>query len=90
MSDDGKSIIVLVNTTATIQSKMPVRVPYMTRYTIYANGTINMDATFNTPEARSIVHRLGLRAELTAGMEAISYYGNGPHENYSFRIERNK
>lgn len=86
MSEDGKSIIVLVNTTATIQSKMPIRLPYITQYTIYANGAIDVDATFNTPDPRSIVHRLGLRAELVPGMESVAYYGNGPHENYSDRI----
>lgn len=86
INEDGKSIIVLVNTTAIIQSKIPVPLPYTTQYTIYANGTIDVDATFSTPEARSIVHRLGLRAELVPGMESVSYYGNGPYENYADRL----
>ncbi|MBO9732620.1 MAG: DUF4981 domain-containing protein [Chitinophaga sp.] len=87
ISDNGKSITVLVNASAIIGSKTPVNVPYLVRYEIYANGVIDVDATFNTPAARSIVHRLGLRAALTPGMENISYYGNGPYENYSDRLQ---
>ncbi len=87
IADDDKSATVLVNTDAVIQSTTPVNLPYMVRYTVYANGVIDVDATFNTPATRSIVHRLGLRAEIVPGLEDVKYYGHGPHENYSDRIK---
>jgi len=81
VSADGKSVTVISSTTASIQSTTPVKVPYLVKYIIYADGTIDMDASFTAPQT-NIIHRLGLQVVLPAGMENIHYYARGPHENY--------
>ncbi|PXV66284.1 beta-galactosidase [Dysgonomonas alginatilytica] len=85
IADDQKSVTVISSTTATIASDKAVKIPYLVKYTIYSDGTIDIDAGFASPSAGSIVRRLGLQIVLPAGMENIRYYGHGPHENYSDR-----
>lgn len=82
VAQDGKSVVVVFNTTATIASPKEVKVPYLVKYTIYSNGVIDVDANFSSPDAGSIVRRLGLQMVLPAGMENIKWYGHGPQENY--------
>ena len=82
MAADGKSVTVISSTTATINSEKPVRVPYLVKYVIYADGTIDVDASFTSPQDGRIIHRLGLQVVLPEDMENIRYYGRGPHENY--------
>ncbi|WP_029906902.1 glycoside hydrolase family 2 TIM barrel-domain containing protein [Prevotella sp. 10(H)] len=84
-SADGKSVTIISSTTATINSGKPVKIPYMVKYIVYADGTIDVDASFASPQAGSIVHRLGLQMVLPQGMENVQYYGRGPRENYSDR-----
>jgi len=60
-------------------------VTYSVKYTIYANGTVDVDASFVKPVEGRIVHRLGLQMVLPQAYENIQYYGRGPHENYSDR-----
>jgi beta-galactosidase len=83
----GKFVTILVNTTATIHAKEEVRIPYMVKYVVYANGTIDVDADFTKPENGSIIRRLGLQMEMPQEFENIEWYGNGPHENYIDRIQ---
>lgn len=85
IADDKKSVTVISSSTAIITSDKAVRIPYLLKYTIYSDGTIDVDANFTSPLAGSIVRRLGLQIVLPAGMENIRYYGHGPHENYSDR-----
>ncbi len=85
LSADHKSLTVTTNMGAVINTGSPISIPYTVVYTFYGDGTVDVDATFTTGPARSIVRRLGLRAELVAGLENIEYYGHGPHENYSDR-----
>ncbi|MBF0576977.1 glycoside hydrolase family 2 TIM barrel-domain containing protein [Dysgonomonas sp. GY617] len=85
VANDKKSVTVVTSTTATIASDKAVRIPYLLKYTIYSDGTIDLDASFTSPSAGSIVRRLGLQIVLPAGMDNIRYYGHGPHENYSDR-----
>lgn len=82
MSDDKKSLTVISNAVGVIQADKVVRIPYLVKYTVYADGTIDVDASFTSPPAGSFVHRLGLQLVLPAGMEKVTYYGRGPHENY--------
>lgn len=84
ISPDQKSVTVVSATTATIASSTPVRVPYLVKYVIYADGTIDVDASFTAPQVNTI-HRLGLQVVLSEGMDNVRYYGRGPHENYSDR-----
>lgn len=58
-------------------------------YTIYANGDIVVTNTF-TPATNTAVSaeiaRIGMKMEVPAGYENISYYGKGPDANY---VDRN-
>ena len=83
----GKFVTILVDASATIQSKQKVRVPYSVKYVIYADGTIDVDASFTKPANGSIIRRLGLQMQMPQGFENIQYYGKGPHENYIDRIK---
>lgn len=85
ISEDKKSVTVLFNTIATIKADRAEKIPYLIKYVIYSDGTIDVDANFTSPTAGSFVHRLGLQMVLPAGMENVRYYGHGPHENYSDR-----
>ena len=57
--------------------------PYDLRYTIYANGIVDMQATFQ-PQV-SDLRRIGLAWQFPLSYENVSYYGRGPWENYSDR-----
>ncbi len=85
LSADGKCVTLVFHAEAVIQSPKPVRIPYMVKYSVYADGTIDVDANFTTPPSGAPVHRLGLQAVLPAGFENVEYYGCGPRENYSDR-----
>lgn len=85
LASDGKSVTIISNTVATISSDKPVRIPYLVKYVIFADGTIDVDASFTAPQDGRIIHRLGLQVVLPQGMENVRYYGRGPHENYSDR-----
>jgi beta-galactosidase len=56
-------------------------------YTIYGNGYINVEATFDPDTSSSPLPRLGLVAALSEGLENVEWYGRGPHENYVDRKE---
>jgi beta-galactosidase len=88
-SKDEKSVSVITSTTAVTQGEKQARIPYSVKYIIYADGRIDIDASFVSPkiEPYSFVHRLGLRVVLPEGYENIEYYGCGPHENYPDRKE---
>ena len=58
--------------------------PYKVVYTVYADGVVDVNASFKTDEECTIP-RLGLVASLTPGYENVKWYGRGPHENYSDR-----
>lgn len=78
---DSKSVTVISGTTAVIDSPKPARIPYTVKYVVYANGTVDVDAGFTSPQV-NFIHRLGLQIVLPQGMENVQYYGRGSHENY--------
>ncbi len=82
---DGKSATVMVNIVATINRDKPVEIPYWVRYEVYANGVIDVDASFSTSPLGRQLPRLGLQMALVPGLEQVDWYGRGPHENYSDR-----
>lgn len=84
-ANDNRSVTIITNATRAIQAGKIVRIPYLVKYQVYADGTIDVDAGFSSPPAGSFVHRLGLQIVLPAGMEKVTYYGHGPHENYPDR-----
>ncbi|WP_455498249.1 glycoside hydrolase family 2 TIM barrel-domain containing protein [Coprobacter sp.] len=53
---------------------------YNVVYTIYSNGTMDMDVTF-TPISNEI-RRLGLSMQLAPGLENVEYYARGPKANH--------
>lgn len=59
-------------------------VSYRILYTVYADGIVDVNASFLTDEECS-VPRLGLVASVVPGYENVRWYGRGPHENYSDR-----
>ncbi|HCO68644.1 MAG TPA: beta-galactosidase [Dysgonomonas sp.] len=87
MADDRKSISILSDHVAVINSPKPVKLPYMVKYTIYGNGAIDVEGSFTKPSNGAIIRRLGLQLQLPQGFETIRYYGKGPHENYMDRIK---
>ena len=53
---------------------------YTIVYTIYSNGIMDMDVTFNTLNGN--IRRLGLSMQVSAGYENVKYYARGPLSNY--------
>lgn len=58
-----------------------VSVPYQVDYRLYANGTIDVDATFKADEHFNLP-RIALQASLNPTLEQVEWYGRGPLENY--------
>lgn len=85
IADDKKSVTVLSYMNATIAYHNPVEIPYLVKYIIYGDGTIDVDANFTLPSNSAIVHRLGLQVVLPQEYDNIQWYGRGPHENYADR-----
>ncbi|WP_276481649.1 glycoside hydrolase family 2 TIM barrel-domain containing protein [Paraflavitalea pollutisoli] len=56
-------------------------------YSIYPNGHIKVQALLKPDETRLFIPRLGLRMSLSGGLENVTWYGRGPHENYIDRKE---
>lgn len=55
-----------------------------TEYTIIESG-IRVRHRFRVPKAFKDLPRIGVRWQLASGFEALSWFGNGPHETYSDR-----
>jgi len=86
LDENGKFVTIVTDLRANIlANKVMVTIPYNVKYTIYSNGTMDVDAGFTKPENGYNVHRLGLQMVMPEGMEKIKWYGRGPHENYPDR-----
>ncbi|MDR2885219.1 MAG: hypothetical protein LBU95_00355 [Rikenellaceae bacterium] len=85
VSADGKCVTLVFHNRAVIQGSKAVKIPYAVTYSVYADGTIDVDASFTTPSSSAPMHRLGLQAVLRPGFENVEYYGRGPRENYADR-----
>ena len=51
-------------------------------YTVYGNGSIDIQTTFLPENSDVSLPKLGLISELCPGYENVEYYGAGPFENY--------
>ncbi|MBN2614004.1 MAG: DUF4981 domain-containing protein [Bacteroidales bacterium] len=51
-------------------------------YTVYGNGSIDVQTTFLPGNPDVSLPKMGLIAELCPGFEYVEYYGCGPFENY--------
>lgn len=85
VDEQRKKVTVIHSSTAVIQAPRNIQVPFTLQYTIYSNGTIDVDSYFTLPSNADIVHRLGLQMVLRPDFDKIIYYGNGPYENYADR-----
>lgn len=72
-------------TTATVTSVVGgSKCPYTLVYTIYANGIVDLKATFRPAAAN--LRRIGLQLNFAPGYEDVSYYARGSWENYVDRL----
>lgn len=82
-SADGKTVTVV----ATIDSRAAgVDVPHTISYTINADGTIGVKASFHTADNFNLP-RLSLQTMLSPALENVEWYGRGPMENYADRCD---
>lgn len=81
-SSDGKSAVV---TTAIAANNSYGSFPYTVIYTVYGDGSIDVDVAITNVTETNTIPRIGLQMALQPGMENVQWYGRGPHENYSDR-----
>ena len=55
-------------------------------YKLLAGGTLRIDASFNKGDKHVDIPRIGFRTRMKARYDRFSYFGRGPHENYSDRF----
>lgn len=87
VANNNKSVTIISDYVTQIESQNPVKMPYLIKYIVYGNGTIDVESSFTKPSDGSIIRRLGLQMQLPEGFDQIKYYGKGPHENYTDRIK---
>ncbi|EGK00228.1 glycoside hydrolase family 2 TIM barrel-domain containing protein [Dysgonomonas gadei] len=87
VADNNKSVTIISDYVTQIESQNPIKMPYLIKYIVYGNGTIDVESSFTKPSDGSIIRRLGLQMQLPEGFDQIKYYGKGPHENYTDRIK---
>lgn len=51
-------------------------------YTVWGNGVIDVESTFDPDMVKWPLARLGFIMQLPEGFEKVEYFGAGPHENY--------
>lgn len=79
---DKKSVTITTSLEATVGSgTQKVVLPFDVTYTVYANGTVDIDATFKAGNDFNLP-RLGLQVALNPTLEQVEWYGRGPIENY--------
>lgn len=83
-SEEKQVAVVTTSFEAAVQQKSEVILPYNVVYTIYANGTVDVQTNFHAGSDFELP-RLGLTASLNPSLEQTEWYGRGPHENYSDR-----
>ncbi len=81
VSDDGESLTVTIDKE---HSEGDICVAYQQVYTISADGTVRVKASFATPDNFTLP-RLALQAAINPCYEHITWYGRGPQENYQDR-----
>ncbi len=81
LADDKLSALVSIELEETYGE---VTLPYTLSYTCHADGAVDVDATFRTPENFNLP-RLALQAAFHPSLEHIEWYGRGPIENYRDR-----
>jgi beta-galactosidase len=67
--------------------KPPARFECETQYMVYGSGDIQIEAHVLPDPGLPFLPRLGFQMTLPEGYERFTWYGRGPHENYSDRCE---
>ena len=82
-------IVIADNTITAITTKYvypELKSTWEVTYTIYNDGTIKVDNTFDASESDTeLIPRIGMRMQLPASVVNAEYYGRGPWGNYSDR-----
>lgn len=81
LADNAQSARVESQHETTVNS---VVLPYTLVYILYADGTVDVNASFRTPDNFDLP-RLSLQTSLNPALENLQWYGRGPIENYSDR-----
>ena len=63
----------------------PATVTHQAEYTVSGRGDVVIRSVINTQLAANSLPRVGLTMRLPAGFEQFTWFGRGPHENYSDR-----
>ncbi|UIR55278.1 DUF4981 domain-containing protein [Sphingobacterium sp. SRCM116780] len=82
MDPDGKFIRFIIGNRFDIASPEPFHLHTTTIYTLYGNGSIDVENRFDKPKQENLLRRLGLQLFVPKGMQKVSWYGRGPFENY--------
>lgn len=85
VAKNGQSVKIIAESYANIANEQATKLPYKVAYTIYGDGNIEVDGTFETPSRDFVVHLVGLQVQVAPGFETVNYFGRGPHENYQDR-----
>jgi beta-galactosidase/beta-glucuronidase len=64
----------------------PARIQSEMRCRIFGDGRVVIDNTVDLPENLPHLPRVGLELALPAGLETLTWFGRGPHENYADRL----
>jgi hypothetical protein len=67
--------------------KPPARFECQVNYTLYGSGDLQIEAHVLPAPGQPFLPRLGFQMTLPEGFEQFTWYGRGPHENYSDRCE---
>lgn len=81
LDQSSSKAVVTANIVATVGK---TEVPHTVIYTIYADGSIDVDASFTTKSGFELP-RIGLRGMFSKGLENLEWFGRGPMENYPDR-----
>ncbi len=65
----------------------PARFDCDLSYTIFGSGEVQIDCRVTPAQGLPFLPRLGLQMQLPGGFEQFTWYGRGPQETYSDRLE---
>ena len=76
---------VVIETLVESRGEAGCRFELFTTWTLLGDGCINVSSSIVPHQAPSVLPRLGLRLELPAEYQNLTWLGRGPHENYPDR-----
>jgi len=62
-----------------------VETTFLSTYTIYGNGVVEIENTLNETTNTSDIPRIGMRMQMPKEFDNMTYFGRGPWENYQDR-----